>query len=141
MNIKQKITSVTIALLMVLGIATAVMQPAFAECKADPGTTCCGDVKVSILGDVCKGTSTDGGGKNSAIWAILILVLNILTAGVGIAAVGGIVYGAILYSSAGDKQDQTKKARGIITNTVVGLVAYGLMYLILNFLIPGGIFT
>ena len=102
----------------------------------------CGGVKTSIIGgDICKGATKDGSGKNSAIWAILILILNILTAGVGIAAVGGIVYGAVLYSSAGDKQDQTKKARGIITNTVVGLVAYGLMYLLLNFLIPGGIFT
>lgn len=119
---------------MMLGVTFAITQPTFAAK--------CGDVETSIIGgDICKGASTDGGGKNSAIWAILILVLNILTAGVGIAAVGGIVYGAILYSSAGDKQDQTKKARGIITNTVVGLLAYALMYLILNFLIPGGIFT
>lgn len=102
----------------------------------------CGGVETSIIGgDVCKSATDKGTGDKSAIWAILILVLNILTAGVGIAAVGGIVYGAILYSSAGDKQDQTKKAISVITNVVIGIIAYGFMYLILNFLIPGGIFS
>ena len=58
----------------------------------------------------------------------------------GIAAVGGITYGAILYTSAGDSSEQTKKAMEIIRNVVIGLVAYGIMYLVLNYIIPGGIF-
>lgn len=75
------------------------------------------------------------------IWQLLMLTLKVLTAGIGIAAVGGIVYGALLYTTAEDKPEQTKKAIGIITNVVIGLVFYGLMYILLNFLIPGGIFT
>jgi hypothetical protein len=51
------------------------------------------------------------------------------------------VYGAVLYSSAGDKADQTKKAIEVIKNVVIGVIAYAFMYLILNFLIPGGIFS
>ncbi len=102
----------------------------------------CGGAETSIIGgEVCKDAKDNGTGDQSAIWAILILVLNIMTAGVGVAAVGGIVYGAVLYSSAGDKADQTKKAIGIITNVVIGIIAYAFMYLILNFLIPGGIFS
>ena len=101
----------------------------------------CGGVETSIIGgEVCKDAKDGGSGDQSAIWAILILVLNIMTAGVGVAAVGGIVYGAVLYSSAGDKAEQTKKAIGIITNVVIGIIAYAFMYLLLNFLIPGGIF-
>ncbi|MNH46494.1 hypothetical protein D3C72_2301490 [compost metagenome] len=64
-----------------------------------------------------------------------------MTAGVGILAVGGIVYGSILYTSAGGSSEQTKKAMGIITNVVIGLIAYALMYAITNFLIPGGLFS
>ena len=70
-----------------------------------------------------------------------MIVLNIMTAGIGILAVGGIVYGGILYASAGDKAEQTKKAIGVITNVVIGIAAYGLMYVLLNFLIPGGVFN
>jgi hypothetical protein len=70
-----------------------------------------------------------------------LLAINILTAGVGVAAVGGIVYGAVLYTSAGGSQEQVKKAVGIITNVVIGVVAYALMFSVLNFIIPGGLFN
>ena len=70
-----------------------------------------------------------------------MIALNILTAGVGIIAVGGIVYGAILYTTAEDKADQVKKATDIITNVVIGLVMFGLMYAGLNFIVPGGVFA
>jgi len=84
--------------------------------------------------------SSDGGLENSDIWQVLILILNVMTGGVGIAAVGGIVFGAIMYASAGGSTEQTKKAITIITNVVIGIVAYALMYSLANFLIPGGLF-
>lgn len=98
----------------------------------------CGGAKTSVI-NCTTGAGTSA--KDSAIWTLLLVILNIMTAGIGILAVGGIVYGSLLYASAGDKADQTKKAIEIITNVVIGIVAYGLMYLILNFLIPGGIFS
>jgi amino acid transporter len=64
-----------------------------------------------------------------------------MTGGIGILAVGGIVYAAILYSSSSQSADQTKKAKDIIRDVVIGIIAYASMYLLLNFLIPGGIFT
>jgi hypothetical protein len=101
----------------------------------------CAGVQTSIIGgDACDGARKGGQGTSSGIWAVLLLALNIMTAGVGILAVGGIVYGSVMYASAGDKADQTKKAISIITNVVVGIIAYALMYMGLNFLIPGGIF-
>ncbi|MNY67527.1 hypothetical protein D3C86_2051310 [compost metagenome] len=79
--------------------------------------------------------------EQTGVWGILKLVINVMTTGVGILAVGGIVYGSILYTSAGGSSEQTKKAMGIITNVVIGLIAYALMYAITNFLIPGGLFS
>lgn len=79
--------------------------------------------------------------QDSGVWQLLIITLNILTAGVGIAAVGGMVYAAILYAAARQHADQVKKAKDIILNIMIGLVAYAGMYLIINFLVPGGLFT
>ncbi|RYD94776.1 MAG: hypothetical protein EOP54_16905 [Sphingobacteriales bacterium] len=93
----------------------------------------CGGAQTSIL--TCSGTG------QTAIIEILVVILQIMTVGVGILAVGGIVYGAILYASAQDNAGQTKKAVEVITNTVIGLLLYLFMYAILNLLIPGGVFN
>lgn len=116
-------------------------RPEELHTNCEPGSEgCCGGVKTSIIGGELCGGKEDGT-ENGTIFALLKGALNILTAGIGIAAVGGIAYGAFLYTTAENKPDQTKKAVGIITNVVIGIVAYGLMYVLLNFLIPGGIFT
>lgn len=127
MNIKQKVIVAVIT--MFAGVAfTAPM--ALADC---------GGAKTAIIN--CSQGSEGENAKDNGIWGLLIIALNILTASVGIAAVGGIVYGSILYTTAADSSEQTKKAIEIIRNVVLGLVAYGLMYIGLNFLIPGGIFA
>ena len=102
-----------------------------------------------VEGDDCGGVETafikcdagnSGTTEDNGIWALLLIALNILTAGVGILAVGGIVYGSILYTTAEDKADQVKKATDIITNVVIGLIMFGLMWAGLNFIVPGGVF-
>lgn len=114
------------------------------------GTNADGAASNPIAGDDCGGVKTaiikcdaknSGDTEDNGIWALLLLVLNILTAGVGIVAVAGIVYGAILYTTAEDKADQVKKATDIITNVVIGLVLFALMYAGLNFIVPGGVFS
>lgn len=106
------------------------------------GVQDCGGVPTSIIGgSICGNVTKDSKDiKQSGVWALLILALNILTAGVGIAAVGGIAYGAALYASSSDKPDQAKAGITFIKNVVIGLIAYGLMFVLLNFLIPGGLF-
>lgn len=104
----------------------------------EPGDEdCCAGVKTSIIRD---GGICDGEG-DGVIFGLLRWVLSIMTAGVGIAAVGGIAYGALLYTTAESKPEQTKKAIGVITNVVIGIVAYAVMAIFLNFLIPGGVFN
>jgi len=84
---------------------------------------------------------TKGGVTGNGIWALLIIAINLLSGLVGIAAVGGIVYGSILYTTAAGNAEQVKKALEFIRNVVIGLVAYALMFALLNFIIPGGLFS
>lgn len=78
--------------------------------------------------------------EDSGIWHILQLTINILTAGVGVAAVGGVIYGSIIYMTASGSADKTKKGISIITNVVIGIACWALMYAALSYIIPGGVF-
>lgn len=135
MKIKQ--TIVTLA--AVIGISGLFLSPAVFA--ADDGGSNCG-VKTAII--KCPAGTSDSNANTdiskTAAGSLLVMAIQIMTAGVGVLAVGGIVYGAVLYASAGGSAEQVKKARTIITNVVIGIVAYGLMYVILNFIIPGGLF-
>lgn len=105
----------------------------------------CGNVNTSIINCSEGNTDTNGNGRIDAretgVWGILVLIINILTAGVAVLALAGIVYGAVLYTSAGGNPEQVKKAMGIFRNVVIGVVAFAGMYALLNFLIPGGAFN
>ena len=120
----MKIKQTLIALALVVGIGGFFISPVV---SAD-----CGGIKTSIIN--CDGVQGQNG-----IWQLLNIAISILTAGIGVAAVGGIVYGAILYTTAGGSVDQTKKAKTMIFNVAIGLVAYALMLSFLNFIIPGGV--
>jgi hypothetical protein len=134
MKIKQTIKTVVLsAMLVAAAIGATSMSPTQVH-AADK----CGGVDTAIIH--CDQTGGNNKLENTGLWGLLLLAINILTAGVGIAAIGGIVYGSILYTSAGGSQEQVKKAVGIITNVVIGVIAYALMYAGLNFLIPGGLF-
>jgi hypothetical protein len=98
----------------------------------------CGGVQTAILS--CGGSKGAKKVENTGIWHILILVLNIMTGAVALAAVGGIAYAAILYATAEDKSDQVQRAKERIFSVIVGLVLFSAMFAILQYLIPGGIF-
>lgn len=132
MKIKQTLVAITLSLTALCGVFA--LSPVVA---ADCGGASTSIIQCNATKDTNKGTDI----KGNAIWQILIMVLNIMTAGVGILAVGGIAYGTVLYTSAGDKADQVKKAKDMFVNVAIGLLVYGLMYSVLNFLIPGGLFN
>lgn len=77
----------------------------------------------------------DGAG----IAGILNLVLNIMTAGMGILATIGLVISGIQWLTARDKEDQVVKAKSRIFNIVIGIMVWGIMWLVLQWLLPGGI--
>lgn len=94
---------------------------------------------AKAMGAECEGYST-ALLPCTDIYGILAIVLNVLTAAVGVAAVIGIVIAGIQYmSSSGDPATMTK-AKNRIVQVVIGLVAWGLMWAFLNWLIPGGLF-
>jgi hypothetical protein len=131
MNIKQKVITLAIVLASTVSLAILGSSGAMAQ-------QTCGGVKTSVI------QCNQGGGKavaDTGAWGLLLVILNIMTGGVGILAVGGIVYASILYTTAEDRAEQTKKAIQIIANIVLGVIAYGAMYILLNFIVPGGIFS
>lgn len=81
--------------------------------------------------------STVGG---NSIWGLLTVVVNFLAAGVGLAVVAGIIYGAVLYSAAGGSAEQAKKGIGYIRNAIIAALLFVFMYAIIQFIIPGGLF-
>jgi len=162
MNIKQTIKSLVLVIALSVGFVSIFGPSSSALDACDPATqSCCGGVETTVF--TCSQTGQDKGAcpdgtiidakstcadgskpdvvANTGVWGILLVAINILTAGIGIVAIGGIVYASILYTSAGGSQEQVKKAMGIITNVVIGVLAYALMYAVLNFLVPGGLFN
>ena len=94
--------------------------PVFAE---DKGLEC-----AVLPKEICDAAKTDskGGVSGTGVWKLLIWVLNIMVALVGLVAIGAIIFA---------------KAKKMILNTVIGVIAFGFMYLGLNWLIPGGVFN
>ena len=102
----------------------------------DAGT--CGQAKTNLI--TCDGNGCEDSDKNNGVAClgnVLKIVLFILTVLIGIVATGGIVYGAILYASAQDNASQVGQAKTIIRDVVIGLLLYGFMVAIVNWLVPG----
>lgn len=78
--------------------------------------------------------------SNNPIIKDLNIVLNFLSAGVGIVIVGMIILGGIQYSAAGDNAQAVAAAKQRIINALIALAAYLLMFAFLQWLIPGGVF-
>lgn len=93
----------------------------------------CGDVETSVI-DCGSRTGKD------AIVELIRIVVRIMTAGIGILAVGAVVFGAVLYTSSGATPDNVKRAKNIWMNTVIGLLLFAFMAALMNFLVPGGVF-
>lgn len=77
--------------------------------------------------------------ENMCIGQILMLILNVLVYGLGVAATLGVVIAGIYYMTARDNEQQVTVAKRRLYEIVIGLVAWALMYTVLNWLIPGGL--
>lgn len=128
----KKILAGLMAVVMAFGVATALPQKTFAE-EECTGPECCGGVPTSVIR--CDDTGENGGG----IFAILLIILNVLTFGIGIAGTLGIIIAGIMYLTARDDQGQLVKAKNMLINIVIGLAAYAVMWAFLQWLLPGGI--
>lgn len=130
----KHIKVMTMGLFVAIGMVATLIAPAQSVRALD-----CGILPQSICKDADK-APTGGDVKTTATWGLLKLGVQIMTAGVAILAVGGLIYGSVLYISAGPNQEQVKKAKGMFLNVAIGIVAFALMFGLLQWLIPGGVF-
>ena len=86
--------------------------------------------------EICDATAGSSDVASTGIWKLLIWVLNIMLGLVGLLATVSIVY-----ASAQGSSEQVAKAKKMIFNTVIGVIAFVLVYVALNWLVPGGVFT
>ncbi len=98
----------------------------------------CGGVETAII--KCSQDNEGNEIEDNAIWGLLLIVINILTAGVVVVAIAGIVYASFLYTTADNNSGQVTKAKETIFNVMLGIALFAGMYAFLQFLIPGGIF-
>lgn len=111
---------------LVFGLATIVLsfsQSVFADC---------GGVQTSIIN--CNETDAKSG-----IFAILGMVLNILTFGVGIAATAGFIFCGYQYMTSKNEPAVIAKIKTRILNIMIGLLAYAMFWAIIALLLPGGL--
>jgi hypothetical protein len=97
----------------------------------------CGGADTSII--KCDENNEGKDITNNGVWALLMLVVNIMTGAVAVAAIGGVAYAAVMYASAGGSVEKTKKAIEVIMNVIVGIVLYAIAWALMNWLIPGGV--
>lgn len=82
--------------------------------------------------------NSDGG---NPVVSLLLQLINFLAIGVGLAVVGGIIWGGLVYASSNGDSGKVQQAKTIIVNAVIGLLLFIFLYAIVNFLVPGGLFT
>lgn len=66
--------------------------------------------------------------------------VNLLSALVGVAVIGSIIWGGIEYITAADNAQRLSGAKTRIRNALIALIAFFLLYAFLQWLVPGGIF-
>ena len=97
-------------------------------------------ISISVGGTNCVPVNSNTTETNPIV-VYALAILNVLSGLVGLAVVGGLVWGGILYMSARADSGQIEKAKMVMFNSVVGLVLFVFMYAILQFIIPGGLFN
>lgn len=160
MNKLRKIITITLFGIMVGGFMAPVVLPSYASASQQPSRLDTNggnsDVTVDDLLEASRknqqekedaenpdketGPSTSILPSDWKIENLLNLVLVILTAGIGIAASVAFVVAGVLYSTAAGSAAQVQKAKTMILNTVIGLIAYSLLWAFAQWLIPGGVF-
>ena len=91
-----------------------------------------GGIKTTFFGEI------EDDDKGCGIYRVLDLVIDILSVGIGIAAVVGISLSGITYMTAVGNPQKTTTAKRRIAEIVIGVALYALLYAVLNFLLPGG---
>ncbi len=123
------------------------------QCSIGVETTCPQNQKMCTIGGgtprLCTDPAASGGANaclaNATLASCNIIqdyvqpAINFLSALVGVAVVISIIIGGIQYGSSAGDSSKVSAAKNRIRNAIIALVAFLLLYSILNFLIPGGL--
>lgn len=90
--------------------------------------------------DCITQNNSDLDGNNCGIVGVLNTVFNLVSGLIGIAVIGNIIYGGILYSMAQGDPGNAQKAKNRIRDAVIAFIMYLSLYGFLQWLIPGGVF-
>ena len=120
----KKILSKLLILVLGLGFVFGVCFPA-------PVYAATANLEEGNIID-CSNYKEEDGAK-----CVLKIVLNIMTYGIGILGVVGIVISGIQYITSQGDPGKMAKAKNRIIEVVIGLVLYAVMYAALYFLVPG----
>lgn len=130
---------VTAVIGFAMALPVAMAPVAAAKCPDSPesksGAYCCGNSETSFdFGDLCKDANS------SPATAVLLYAINFLAIGVGIAVLGGIIWGGTMYIMSDGSPEKSKQGRDIVLNSVIGLIMFIILYMAINFIVPGGVF-
>lgn len=139
--------------LLLLGLATAFLAvfillavPSGAQAGSAIANCTTGDGQAGVRTAISVGGSNcvalgNGTLQGNAIFVYIVNILKVVSALAGIATVGGFVWGGILYITARANAGQVENAKNVMVNSAIGLLLFIFMYAILQFLVPGGVFT
>lgn len=80
-----------------------------------------------------------GGGDCTTTRELITLGFRLLAGIVGIAVVGGITWGGILYTTSNGNASKAQQGITTIVNSVIGLLLFIFLFALANFLVPGGV--
>lgn len=121
---RERAKKFVISVMVALGMLVPVM-PVVASVPVMADT-----VDTNLFGPV------DTDDKGSGIMRLLGLVVTVLLYGIGAAAVIGVVIAGILYLTARDNEAQMAKAKTRLVEVAIGLIAWALLFTLLQWLIP-----
>jgi uncharacterized membrane protein YraQ (UPF0718 family) len=143
-KLKQKLKLLSLTLLTLAALAApisvmAATDPCHPENNNPPGQPLTQNQLQSC--EACNQTCLSNSLQKNPIVRDLDIIVNFLSGLVGIVVVGTLILGGIQYSMAGDSPDAVGKAKQRITNALLALVAFLLIFAFLQWIIPGGVFN
>lgn len=135
--------------LLTLNVLASEYVLAASSSQSGPGTICqLPDGSNGVIqtdGHTCcpKSDETVNGPNDTGclFYKYINPLVGLLSAAVGVVVVIAIIIGGIEYSSSGGDPQRAASGRKHITNALLGLLVYFLLYAFLQFLIPGGLFN
>ena len=116
-------------------MAVGVLAPVTSVVVSEPvmAVDC---VDTNLFGKCDEGGGVQTDDEGGGIMRLLNLIVKVLLYGIGAAAVIGVVIAGIMYLTARDNEAQVEKSKKFLFEIVLGLLAWAMLWTVLNWLIP-----